>query len=157
GVPMPLAWPRATVTVLEPAAARLLRRHGLTAARLMADPDGELERVLLERHGAASAFNRAVNELEAAFDELMAHVDGIDPTLRGTVKRGRWHLEATVSRLRGKAAAALARRDAETKRQFERLRAHLLPLGQPAERVLSPYSHALKFGFAPLLARLREV
>jgi len=157
GVPMPLAWPRATVTVLEPAAARLLRRHGLTAARLMADPDGELERVLLERHGAASAFNRAVNELEAAFDELMAHVDGIDPTLRGTVKRGRWHLEATVSRLRGKAAAALARRDAETKRQFERLRAHLLPLGQPAERVLSPYSHALKLGFAPLLARLREV
>ena len=60
-------------------------------------------------------------------------------------------------RLRGKAAAALSRRDAETKRQFERLRAHLLPLGQPAERVLSPYSHALKFGLTPLLDRLSQV
>lgn len=154
GVPMPLAWPRATVTVLEPAAARLLDAYGLTAARLRADPDGELARVLLERHGSASAFNRATNALEAAFDELLAHVEGVDPTLRGTVKRGRWHLEATLSRLRGKAAAALSRRDAETKRQFERLRAHLLPLGQPAERVLSPYSHALKFGVAPLQDRL---
>ncbi len=156
-VPMPLAWPRATVTVLEPAPARLLDVHGLTAARLRADPDGELERVLLERHGAAGDFNRAANEVEAAFEELLARVDGIDPTLRGTVRRGRGHLEATLERLRGKTAAALARRDAETRRQFERLRAHLLPLGQPAERVLSPYSHALKFGLGPVLGLLKQV
>jgi bacillithiol biosynthesis cysteine-adding enzyme BshC len=157
GVPMPLAWPRATVTVIEPAAARLLDVHGLTAARLRADPDGELERVLLARHGAAGAFNRATKDLEASFEELLAHVDGVDPTLRGTVKRGRRHLEVTLERLRGKTAAALARRDAETRRQFERLRAHLLPLGQPAERVLSPYSHALKFGLGPLLRLLEQV
>jgi bacillithiol biosynthesis cysteine-adding enzyme BshC len=154
GVPMPLVWPRATATVVEPAAARLLRTYGLTSAGFRADPDGALERVLLERHGAASSFNRATKELEAAFEELLANVDAIDPTLRGTVKRGRRHLEATLARLKGKSAAALSRRDAETRRQFERLRAHLLPLGQPAERVLSPYSHALKFGLAPLLARL---
>ncbi|HLV13467.1 MAG TPA: bacillithiol biosynthesis cysteine-adding enzyme BshC [Trueperaceae bacterium] len=157
GVPMPLAWPRATVTVIEPAAARLLAVHGLTAARLRDDPEGELERVLLARHGAASAFNRATNAVEKAFDELLAEVDAIDPTLRGTVKRGRRNLDVTLSRLRGKTAAALARRDAETRRQFERLRAHLLPLGQPAERVLSPYSHALKFGLTPLLDRLSQV
>ena len=76
GVPMPLAWPRATVTVIEPAAARLLAVHGLTAARLRDDPEGELERVLLARHGAASAFNRATNAVEKAFDELLAEVEG---------------------------------------------------------------------------------
>ena len=63
----------------------------------------------------------------------------------------------TLERLRGKTAAALARRDAATRRQFERLRAHLLPLGQPAERVLSPYSPALKFGLGPLLRLLEQV
>ncbi len=157
GVPMSLAWPRASVTVLEPAAARLLAAYGLTAARFRADPEGALESVLLARHGAAGEFNRATNELEEAFETLLAHVEAIDPTLRGTVRRGRRNLAATVSRLRGKSAAALARRDGETRGQFERLHAHLLPLGQPSERVLSPYSHVLKFGLAPLQDRLALV
>lgn len=156
-VPMPLAWPRSTVTVLEPAAARMLEAIGSTAASFVADPEAVLQRVLLERHGSAAEFERATATLEREFAALLAHVDGIDPTLRGTVQRGRRYLEATIDRLRTKSGAALARRDGETRRQFDRLRSHLLPLGQPAERVLSPYSHMLKFGVDALLDRLEAV
>lgn len=156
-VPMPLAWPRSTVTVLEPAAARMLDSLGTTAAAFAADPEAVLQRVLLERHGSAAEFERATAALEREFAALLAHVDGIDPTLRGTVQRGRRYLEATVDRLRTKSGAALARRDSETRRQFDRLRSHLMPLDQPAERVLSPYSHMLKFGVDALLDRLEAV
>lgn len=152
-VPMPLVWPRATATVLEPAAARLLAGWGVSAQQFQSDPAGLLEEILLARHGHAVAFGRATGELAKAFETLLEEVDGIDPTLAGTVTRGRGYLEATLGRLRGKAAAALARRDSDSRRQFERLQAHLLPLGQPAERVLSPYSHVLKFGHAALIDR----
>ncbi len=156
-VPMPLAWPRATVTVLEPAAARLLATLGTSAAEFTSDPEAVLERALLARHGSMTEFAKATATLEKAMADLLAHVGGIDPTLRGTVERGRRYLDATVERLRGKSAAALARKDADTRRQFERLAAHLTPRGQPAERVLSPYSHILKFGAEPLIARLGRV
>ena len=156
-VPMPLVWPRATATVLEPAASRLLGRFGVDAADFQADPLGLIESVLLTRHGHAAAFGKASGELALAMETLLAEVDGIDPTLAGTVNRGRGHLEATITRLRGKSAAALARKDSDSKRQIERLRAHLLPQGQPAERFLSPYSHILKFGRAAVLERFRNL
>lgn len=156
-VAMPLAWPRATVTVLEPAAVRLLELFSVTSVAFRSDADRVLERTLLERHGHAGAFGRAVGEVEDLFESLLSEVSGIDPTLEGTVRRGRHHLAETLERLRGKSAAALARKDADTVRQFQRLRAHLLPLGQPAERVLGPYSHMLKFGIEPVLQRFKAI
>lgn len=153
GVPMPLAWQRATATVLEPVAVRLLDVLGVSAARFRAQRTELLERTLLERHGHAELFAAAAGCIESEFEKLLSEVGGIDPTLDGTVKRGRHHLEETLARLRGKTSAALAARDEVTTRQFDRLAAHLLPLGQPAERVLSPFSHALKFGIEPLMDR----
>lgn len=151
GVAMPLVWPRATATVLEPPAARILDKYGLAASRFQAEPKAALERVLLERGGHGERFRSASDELERLVEKLLAEVEGIDPTLRGTVERGRGYLEMTLRRLRGKTAEALAREDGTTRRQFARLASHLLPLGQPEERVLSPFSHIVKFGLAPTL------
>ncbi|HRP46917.1 MAG TPA: bacillithiol biosynthesis cysteine-adding enzyme BshC [Trueperaceae bacterium] len=153
GVPMPLTWPRASATVLEPVSARLLTGLGLRAVEFRNHRPETLERVLLERHGHAARFQAAASRLEAEFTALLSAVDAIDPTLQGTVRNGHKHLAATMKRLRGKSGAALAKHDATTVRQFERLASHLLPLGQPAERVLSPFSHALKFGIEPLMDR----
>lgn len=152
-VAMPLVHPRASATVLEPAAARLLNGFGLSATDFVKDPAGQLERILLERHRYAARFSATAYELEAIFQKLLVDVEQIDVTLTGTVTRGRKHLESTLRRLREKSAAALAQRDSTTTRQFERLSAHLLPLGDPAERTLSPFSHVLKFGLEPLVER----
>lgn len=151
GVAMPLVWPRATATVVEPPAARILDKYGLRVGAFQADPDRRLEEVVLERSGHGERFRSAADDLEARMERLLKEVSDIDPTLQGTVERGRGYLEATMERLRGKTAEALEREDAITRRQFERLRSHLLPLGQPAERVLSPFSHVLKFGVGPVM------
>jgi len=152
-VAMPLAWQRARASIVEPAAARLLDGFSLSAAEFKQRGTALLDEMLLEQHGHAGRFNRAAGEVESLFEQLLSEVSGIDPTLKGTVTRGHRHLAITLDRLRSKSAAALARRDSELKRQVERLAAHLLPLGQDAERVLSPYSHILKFGVRPLLER----
>lgn len=152
-VAMPLAWPRAQATVLEPVVTRLLDGLGVSAAEFRAAPDAVLTGRLLERHGHAARFHQASVTLEQSYRELLKEVRGIDVTLEGTVRRARRHLDMSLERLREKTAAALSRDDDVLKRQAERLSAHLLPLGQPAERVLSPFSHALKFGIEPLVDR----
>lgn len=157
GVPMPLAWPRASASVLEPAPRRMLAALGLSAAEFRRDHQAELERRALARGGHLSRFEEAADLLEGTFDELLGHAEGLDPTLQGTVERGRRHLAMTLERLRGKSARAALARDHVTQRQFERLKAHLLPASQPAERVLSPFSHALKFGVQPLVDRFLDM
>lgn len=157
GVPMPLAWSRATATLLEPPVVRMLERYGLDARTFQADPKGSLEQVLLRRSGHGTSFRQATDDLERSIATLLVEVEGIDPTLLGTVERGRRHLKVTLERLRCKTARALAQHDAITRGQFERLSDHLLPLGQPAERVLSPFSHMLKFGIEPVMRVLLQL
>lgn len=155
GVPMPLVWRRASVTVIEPAARRLLDGLGVSAARFQRDHQVLLEETLLKRAGHARRFDEAASALGESFDSLLTDALQLDVTLEGTVARGRRHLEATLARLRKKSAQALKARDETTTRQFERLRAHLLPAGRPVERVLNPLSHALKFGLRPLTRAFR--
>lgn len=157
GVTMPLIWPRATVTVIEPPVRRILAKYELAVGDYLADPEAALADVLLARHGHGERFAATLADLDARVARLLDEVDAVDPTLCGAVLRGREHLATTVAILRRKTVEALAREDATTRSQFARLRAHLLPLDAPQERVLSPFSFFLKFGIDPLLGLLDEV
>ncbi|MDR9391008.1 MAG: bacillithiol biosynthesis cysteine-adding enzyme BshC [Trueperaceae bacterium] len=154
GVAMPLVHPRTRATLLEPPAARILARYGLTAAAVQADPEGVEREVALALHGADDAFTAAAERLERDAADLLDAVRGIDPTLAGPVARSEASVEAAVARLRTKTAAALARRDRVTHAQFARLRAMLVPGGGPQERVVTPFAYFAKFGVTPVLDRL---
>lgn len=151
GVAMSLLWPRATATVVEPPVRRILAKYGLTVDTFVADPDGVRDRILLQRHGHGERFGNALASVEAEVEALSREVQAIDQTLLATVERARRHLETTVLRLRSKSASALLRQDHVTEAQFARLSAHLLPLGSPQERMISPFSLFLKFGIAPVI------
>jgi len=156
-VPMPLVWPRAHVTVLEPPVARILAKYGLDAERFVADPEGEAVKLSLALHGHAERFEEAERRLRSDTEELLRAVAAIDPTLAGPVRRSEATIQRTLERLRVRAARALARRDSVTSDQFARLRSHLLPDGRPQERVLSPFSFFAKFGVGPVMERLRTI
>ena len=150
-VDMSLLWPRATATVVEPPVRRILAKYDLTVDAFVADPDGVRDRVLLDRHGHGDRFSSALASVEAEVATLIREVEAIDPTLVAAVERAQRHLETTVTRLRSKSASALLRQDGVTEAQFARLSAHLLPLGTPQERMISPFSLFLKFGIAPVI------
>ena len=150
GVPMPLVWPRATVTLLQPPVRRILERHGLDWRAVQADPQHAMCELQLRRHGYADAAAAALATLEREFDALLRSTGAIDPTLEGAVQRGRHHLERTVVTLREKTGRALVRQDTDAQRQFQRLRAHLRPNGGLQERVLSPFSFFLTLGVGPV-------
>jgi len=146
GVAMPLIWPRATVTVLEPPAARILDKFGVSAAAVQRDFGGVRDRALLELHGHKLAFDNRLKALQNLSRSLKEHVSAIDPTLEQPVARAEADLREIFVRLEAKSAAALAARDDVYTRQFGRLQAHLLPEGTPQERLVSPFSFFLKFG-----------
>lgn len=151
GVAMPLMWPRATATVLEPPARRILERYDLSAAAFARAPEAVEEEVLLRLHGHAERFEAELERLATLGDALRDEVAGIDPTLVGSAERGEAIVRRTVELLREKAARALRERDATARRQFGRLRAHLVPNGVPQERFLSPFSFFLKLGIRPVV------
>jgi len=157
GVPMPVVWPRAQTVVLEPPTRRILARYGISYDEYLRDRDDLGRRVLLERHGKKEQFERALARLEREFAELLDSVEGIDPTLKGTVIKSQSRLEATVEVLRNKTAQALAANDRTTSRQFERLEGQLFPSGVPQERQLTVFSFFLKFGVEPMMHRYRQV
>jgi bacillithiol synthase len=146
GVPMPLVWPRASVTVLQPPVRRILERHGLDWREVQRDPRRAHCDLALRRHGDADAFAAALATVEREVATLLERVAGIDPTLQRTVRKGHRHLDRTLVTLREKSSQALARRDDELRRQFDRLEAHLRPNGGLQERVLSPFTFFLTLG-----------
>lgn len=156
-VPMPLIWPRMTVTILEPPVKRLLDKYELSAAISQTALQARLEEVLLKRHNHASRFEETLDTLDSAVTALLNDVAQIDPTLTGPVIRGEGYLRQTVTTLRNKTVRALADKDSVTTAQFGRLNAHLYPETIPQERHLSPYSFFLKFGITPVLAALLEL
>lgn len=145
-VAMPLVWPRASVTILQPPVRRILERHGLDWRAVEDDPERVIADLLLRRHGFADAASEGLAQIERAFEQLLASTQSIDPTLEGAVARGRRHLDRTVVGLRDKVGRALVRRDDELRGQFDRLRAHLRPSGGHQERVLSPFTFFLTLG-----------
>lgn len=151
GVAMPLIWPRATVTVLEPPVARILKKFDLDVQELTHHFAAVKGRTLLKLHGHAEICESTLETLETSLEALLEHVRAIDPTLQGTLERSEERLRTTLDVLQTKTARALARQDSIYTRQFDRLEKHLLPLGQPQERLISPFSFFLKFGIKPVL------
>lgn len=150
GVRMPLVWPRASVTVLQPPVRRILDRHGLDWRAVMADPRRAHCDLALRLHGHADGFGAGLAAIEREAQGLIERIGAIDPTLERSVRKGHRHLDRTLVSLREKAAQALARRDDDLRRQFARLEAHLRPNGGLQERVLSPFTFFLTLGVEPV-------
>jgi bacillithiol biosynthesis cysteine-adding enzyme BshC len=146
GVAMPLIWPRATATLLQPPVRRILERYEVDWRALQADPQRLRGEVALRLHQHAEAFTAAAVRIEAEAAVLLERVSHIDPTLERSVQLGERQFHRTLLRLREKTALALGRRDETLRAQFQRLEQHLRPNGGLQERVLSPFTFFLTLG-----------
>ncbi len=150
GVAMPLTWARATATVLEPPVVRIMEKFNLTFADVQ-NLAKHREAILLHLHGHGKSFEETLKTLETSLEKLLGGVNAIDPTLQGSVKRGEMYFHKTLATLKTKTVKALNNRDDVYTRQFRRFEHHLLPLGEPQERLISPFSFFLKFGIKPVM------
>lgn len=138
GVPQPLFVQRASVTLVDPAAAKFLSKYDVALESLQADNESALNH-LLERQlpkSVEDAFDEVSRSVEAGMGKLVDAMPAIDPTLSGAARNAFGRMQHDLTTLHGKIIQAAKRRDETLRRQFARVRAQAFPDGHPQERAV---------------------
>jgi bacillithiol biosynthesis cysteine-adding enzyme BshC len=159
GVPMPLLYPRASVTVLDSAAARFLSRHTLPLETLQPQDESALNRLLAASLPASvsGALDRATAALETSMADLIAAVPAVDPTLEGAARSTLGRVQHELTTLRAKVISAAKKRDETIRRQFARAQGQAFPNGTPQERAVGSISLLNRYGPAVVDRLLEEL
>lgn len=155
GLEPPVVVPRASVLLVEPAMQRLLEKLELEAGQLRA-PRHELAELLAQRAmppEVAQTLQELTGSVNRGYARLIESAGAIDPPLQAALASLRNQVLAQIDDSERKVVRHLKRRQEIALSQLDRLRANLVPDGEPQERVLN---------VLPLLARygpelLREI
>jgi bacillithiol biosynthesis cysteine-adding enzyme BshC len=110
---MPVILPRADFTLVDPKAARILKKYGLQA-----EDAWQGKQLLLKRMHAtnlpkklAGEFDSNLRQLERSLQHLHKAIAKVDPTIQGTIARAEKRIRYQIEKLRQKTGASLDRRD----------------------------------------------
>ena len=154
-VPMPLMSSRITVSLVDAAVIKFVRRHALAVETLQRNDESLLNELL----GAQlpESVDEAMRAADAAVRERMealaVAVTAVDQTLAGAAESTRGRMERDLKNLRNKVVQAAKRRDQTLRRQFARAQTQLFPSGTPQERTIAGLFFLNRYGPA-LIDRL---
>lgn len=153
---MPLVVPRARLSVVEPASARLLARLRLTAADARR-PEDELLAAAGRGDGTGDDLAaRLLAPFAAALDAARAEIEPLGEGARAALAKTRQTVETAVHRLAAKVAQARHHADSELVEAVRRLQRQLFPGGIPQERVYGLPWFAARHGERPFLERVLD-
>ncbi len=157
GVPMPLMYPRASVTLLDSAAVRFLTKYKLPLEALQAQDEAALNELLRAQIPPVveESFTVASQTIEQQMTRLVEAIPALDPTLEGAARSTLARMQHDLQTLHGKMIQAAKRRDETLRRQFIRARALAFPGGHAQERTIGFVSFLNQYGPA-LVERLDE-
>jgi bacillithiol synthase len=148
GIMPPVVVPRPSVTLVDPAVARVLERLGMTAA----DVDRPFEVLLtdvIRQHlpdGLQAALASVRESLLTDYERLIDEAMVLDPTLRGPLTSARNDAIIGVHRAERRIITHLKRRNEVLTAQLRRAAAAVLPFDVPQERVLNVLPFAARWG-----------
>ncbi len=147
-VPEPLLCPRASLTLVEPRAAELLKKYGLALTDLFAGVNAVhqrlIERTLEANH--ASLFDEARAAVTEAVRKLRPLLREADPTLDRPLDRAEEAMHRQIETLRQHYLRARARRDEVLARHARRLVLALAPDGMLQERAMTIFYFLARYG-----------
>ena len=149
-VPMPVIYPRASVTIVDSSTVKFLERNNIDFLALQAQDDVALNKLLAEQ--LPDEINTAVTTISENISEQLSNIESavptIDPTLVGTVKSTQGRLDKELRNLKTKIIQAAKRRDEILRRQFSRARSHSFPGGSLQERSIGSIYFLNRYGEA---------
>jgi bacillithiol biosynthesis cysteine-adding enzyme BshC len=157
GVPMPLMQQRASATLLDSNAMRMLARHDLPLESLRAQDESALN-ALLKAHMPATvehSLDEASRTLVERMDTLAEAVAQVDATLEAAARSTLGRMQDDLKKLQGKIIQAAKRKDETLHRQFRHAQAQAFPGGHPQEREIGFVYFLNKYG-AGLVDRLSD-
>lgn len=139
GLPMPLVYPRASVTIVESKVAKVLEKYKLDVEDFEEDVHRLFQRVVLEAMDVDidELFNDASRHLHEAVNRLKPEVEKVDRTLVKSAEALRSALMGELMDFKSKVVRAEKRSHDEVRGQLEKADVNLFPRGKQQERVIS--------------------
>ncbi|HWI52703.1 MAG TPA: bacillithiol biosynthesis cysteine-adding enzyme BshC [Symbiobacteriaceae bacterium] len=145
---MPIVYPRESVTLLEPPVARVLEKQGLTVDDAFFRLE-EKKQELLEREdrlGITELFTHFRCSFGDMYEQLVGRVLELDPNLRFVTEENQKQIAVQINKLEEKARQQHRKNCEVAVKQFDRLKAQLLPAGSLQERQVTILPYVAKYG-----------
>ena len=148
GVPMPLMFQRATVTLLDSNSMRFLVKHEFPLEALRQQDEAALNQLLESQlpPGVEASLEDAVRLVQERMEALAGVVPQIDPTLEAATHATLNRMQDDLKKLHNKIIQAAKRKDETLRRQFKHSQAQAFPSGHPQEREIGFVYFMNKYG-----------
>jgi bacillithiol biosynthesis cysteine-adding enzyme BshC len=145
---MPVVVPRASFTLLEPSANRLLTKYGLTLPDVCSGKQALRDKMAARflPPDLAALFQKAAAGLTENLDALQGSLAKLDPTLADAAANSGRKMHYQLSTLERKAAQAAQSRSEQVERDAARLENSLFPHKTFQERHYSGISYLARYG-----------
>ncbi|MBI2816063.1 MAG: bacillithiol biosynthesis cysteine-adding enzyme BshC [Acidobacteria bacterium] len=145
---MPVVFPRASLTMLDPAASRLFGKYGISLPDVFAGKQ-PLRDKMASRFlppGLTELFKETAANLEADLQRIQEALSTFDPTLVDAAETSGRKMHHQLTTLEHKAAAAVQKRSEQIERDATRLENALYPKKAPQERIYSGINFLARHG-----------
>ena len=146
--PMPVIFPRASLTIVEPRADKTMARYQLGVEDLQADISQLMRRIVLRGSSLEAAFTGAADALAECAAALQLELECIELTLGRSVEATRAHWLKELQKLQRRAERAEKGRHEQVWLQLQRCRNMLFPDNTMQERIVPALYYLAKYGDA---------
>ncbi|MBM3265349.1 MAG: bacillithiol biosynthesis cysteine-adding enzyme BshC [candidate division Zixibacteria bacterium] len=148
GLPFPIVYPRASLTLIEPRVARIMETLELTPEDFLTGVWPVFEQRLRTEMSEelAASFEHARTEFSRHFETIGRLVEDIDVTLGRVAEAAERKSLFELERLEEKAVQAIKRKHKTTRDQLQAAVDQIVPLGHPQERVASIWPFVARHG-----------
>lgn len=150
GIPMPIIYPRASVTLIESKVQKVLDRFDLTLGALDTELDKLFRRYVLDHMDVDvdTLFKEASTPVHQAVNGLKPQVEVIDASLGKATEAMRAALVKELERFKGRVVKAAKRNVDQVRDQFAKAQGNLYPDGKLQERRISALYFLNKYGLS---------
>jgi bacillithiol synthase len=147
-LPMPIIYPRRSLTILEPPIARILAKYSLAVDAIWRDAAGTIDRLTegLIPEAVRAGLARANEHLDADLEALKAAIAAFEPTLGEAAGQTQGRIRQQLEFLDKKVRQAAKKKDEIVRRQLQKAVDHIYPKGGLQERVFNVTPYLIKYG-----------
>ena len=148
-VPMPVVYPRASITLIEDKIKQVLQKYSLEFIDLFQDPEILINSVLKKKFPdpLENTLEKKKNEILKILDSLEQELISSEPTLKQNLETTRGKIDFELKRLGEKLFQAYRQKDQTLKEQVYKAKNNLFPANKLQERVLNLSPYLIKYGF----------
>lgn len=139
GLPMPIIFPRASVTLVESKVRKVLDKYELEAEDFARGVEPLFKQIVLDAMAfdVDDVFAESARALHGSLNDLKARIESVDPTLGRSAEATRVALVKELEKLKERVVRAEKRNHEEVRDGLEKAAVNLFPEGKLQERVLN--------------------